>query len=74
MAMVLFKTADQLTKLVEYAKYVVVDGFGDLLEESVNGFVDGRLLGNLGDTPEAMDTGEGKKQQLPRFLAGYNSL
>ena len=29
-----------------------------LLSESLSGFVDGRLPGNLGDTPEVLDTGE----------------
>ena len=35
--------------------------FGELLEQALSGFEEGRLPGNLGDTPEALYTGEASK-------------
>ena len=35
------------------------NGFADMILDSLCGFGEGRLPGNLGDTPEALDTGEG---------------
>ena len=37
--------------------------FGVLLYESICGFGSGRLPGDLGDTPVALDTGKGAEKQ-----------
>ena len=37
--------------------------FGALLHESICGFGSGRLPGDLGDTPGALDTGKGAESQ-----------
>ena len=52
--------------IVRSSPFNVFKSFGDyplwrqLLSESVGAFADGRLPGNLGDTPEMLNTGEGK--------------
>ena len=58
MAMLVFKSAHYLTDLMCFDKFTGSECFGQLLSDSVCGFADGRLPGNLGDTEAAMDTGE----------------
>lgn len=69
MAVVLYKTVEQPTELVEHAKIVGDRRYGKLLIDSMSGFADGRLPGNLGDTPEAIYTGEGGKEHQLFFEA-----
>ena len=44
-------------------------GFGELLAQAISGFGEGRLPGNLGDTPEALDTGEGSAEKPQLWLS-----
>lgn len=39
------------------------ESFGNLLFESISGFVEGRLPGDLGDPPEALNSGKGVEEQ-----------
>lgn len=56
LAMLVFKTADYMPELVEFNALTKDERFGQLLIHSMRAWADGRF--NLGDTPEAVDTGE----------------
>ena len=43
----------------ELLQFISGAPFSTLCADSLSGFADGRLPGNLGDIPEAVDTGEG---------------
>ena len=46
-----------------------------LLSESLRGFADGRLPGNLGDMPEVLNTGEGEEgSRLAGDICGEQQL
>ena len=60
MAVMLAKSATTEAEVIVFYNSICETDFVALLIESVHGFSDGWLPGNLGDTPEAMDTGEGK--------------
>ena len=57
MAALLHKTAGDLAELKEFDRYIACEGLWQMLMDSVAGFANGRLPGNLGDTPEALKTG-----------------
>ena len=60
LALLLSATADFKGMVgLELLRYISDAPFTTLCAESLSGFVDGRLPGNLGDFPEAVDTGEG---------------
>ena len=59
MAVMVAKSATTEAELASFYKTICMTDFVSLLIESVFGFSDGFLPGNLGDTLEALDTGEG---------------
>ena len=56
LALLVFKTADYWPELVEFNALTRSERFGELLNNSIRAWADGRF--NLGDTPEAVDTGK----------------
>ena len=60
MAMLLAKCATTEIQRTELYKLMHDARFMKLCSESVSGFAAGRLPGDLGDNPEAVDAGEGE--------------
>ena len=65
LTLVVFKTADYMPELVEFNALTNSKDFGEMLIASVRAWADGRF--NLGDTPEAMDTGKDTEQLAAVF-------
>ena len=59
MAMMVIKIAEPKEGKLSYGS----ESFGKLLCESISGFGEGRLPGDLEDTPEALATGRGANRQ-----------
>ena len=60
LAIMIGVTATIKTKVGRQLLHNISDApFRTLCADSISGFADGRLPGNLGDMPEALETGEG---------------
>lgn len=64
LAMLFIKSATTAAEMRAGQKLLHGDVFGRLVCEGICRFADGHLPGNLGDTPEALCTGEGGEMQV----------
>ena len=76
MAVIVAWAATTEAEVTEFYKTICMTDFVELQIGSVVGFSDGCLPGNLGDAPEALDTGEGEDRLFGmsvRMLQGRSS-
>ena len=76
MAMLIFRASEKSEWQRVMLEMYTNTSYGELQDESMCALEEGRLPGNLGDTPEALKTGEGAGSSIlkkPKRLAGCSA-